>query len=182
MMGSAAQREIATLESVLLVITQPELVAKNIETLKTKLIEVQDATRLAREEQDKVTASIKDLKAREDTLKPREEVIKQKEDNFEANKKALADEYERHAEEVEALQKAKVDHENVVKEHNKNASALTSHVAVQAQKVKDDNAKFDKQASALKAREDSVTVREEKVAEAEARMREKADKLRQLAE
>lgn len=98
MMGSSTNKELAALDAVLAIVTNPDMLAKNIEALKEKIVKSEEAAQIARQEQDSaketkaaLAQSLADIEPRARELDDKENALKAREVKLGSYKASLDD-------------------------------------------------------------------------------------------
>lgn len=180
-MGSQASQQMAALDGILLLITNPEMVKKNIEALKEKIAQSEGMVALAREEQAKAKELVDGHAGRESELGKMVDHVAIREANV-ATTQAALDAYRNDLNAQEAALKAKSD------EHTKNSNDLAARelrLKSGEQSLKErGNAiehHHDQRMAKLDQREEALIERETTLMAGQADIKSKLEKMKQLA-
>lgn len=181
MMGSSAAQQMTTLDGVLSLITNPDMVKKNIEALKEKIVQSESSVALAREEQGKAKELIETHVSRESALNKRETDLAAKEEKF-AFDVSQAEAFKNSLNGENDLLRANIkDHLEKAAQLSKESDRLKSWEKSLKTSYELLEREHDRRMAALDKREDALTERENVVAQGQADMKSKIETLRQLA-
>lgn len=181
MIGSSAAQQITALDSVLALITKPDMVQKNIEALKEKIIQSEEAVSLAREEQAKAREFIASRSSREEELLAKINEINLREASHQAERASL-DEYSTG---LAARDKALAD---AVKANEEKVKILDNREVIMKSmendlkgRSKDLELQHTYRMSRLDQRDKELEERELKLVGTQSEIKKKMDKLKELA-
>lgn len=169
------------LGALLMLVTQPELVKKQIISLQQKVSDAENAVRIAKEEQAKAAEAVAEINQRENNAKQAEANLnsaralhEQRQSNLDQIEKELNDKYS-------ALVARENAHKNNLKSLEDRETALRVSQSALDGRAQTLNAEHDKRLAKLDQREKDIFAREELAAAREADLNSKFEKLKAIA-
>lgn len=180
MMGSSGQ-QVAILDGILAIITNPDMVQKNLLALKEKISQSEKTVSLAREEQSKVKGLIDHHSVREKELDQREIELQTLQQSCVSERTNLdaysADLLAREA----AVKETAISHVEILSDLNNRSVLLKSQENDLKGRYKELNVAHDLRVGKLDQRERDLIEREQKLSDSWAEIKAKMDKLKEIA-
>lgn len=182
MMGSSMSGQISVLESILTVVANKDQFIKNIEALKEKLIDIQNAKKGMDETFDKTKKTLKDLEIKEAQIKDMQTGLDERKATLDAKEVALSN----LAAELSSQQKhftgLKIEHTKAEKDLDAREAFVKSQLATVNVRGDAVEKAHSERMGKLDAREDALIQREDALATKEQELQAKINKLKALAE